>query len=339
MKKIFLLISLFLGLYTQYFAQEITLKDQIRQLASDVESKYNGRDGIKLALLEFRLSTDQLTKFNQVIRDEFVIALQNSKKFSFIDPMVSAGIAREKEWSLAKVTNFGYYDNLGKAFMEKAGYVPNAYLYGQINDNDLTVTITAYLVMSGSTDAKVVSAISVDATEQTDQLLGKPVKFRPKKEKKPDTVFVERTVIIQTPPPQPQTVPQPPPQQQITPQSFTYPSATYSNFTFTVTDVRLSGNNMSISFMLVNNAQIDQAITITGNGTRFFDSGGNEYVNQTIVLGTSRSDYSVYKQLAPGVPVKGEIVFSQVPPTADIVLIEILLNDGKVTFRNLPVKK
>ena len=96
---------------------------------------------------------------------------------------------------------------------------------------------------------------------------------------------------------------------------------------------------MSISFMLVNNAQIDQTITITGNGTRFFDSGGNEYVNQTIVLGTSRSDYSVYKQLAPGVPVKGEIVFSQVPPTADIVLIEILLNDGKVTFRNLPVKK
>lgn len=336
MKKtaLILILNLF---FVSVFCQETTVKDQLKVLAKQLESKYTGRDGIKIALLQFRTSNDFITRFNDFARDEFVVNYQGSSKFSLIDPIISARVVEAKEWNLQKVNSFPYYDELGQAFMQQAGYVPNGYVYGEIRDNEMSITITAFLVLSGSTDAKAVAAVTFDSNEQTDYLLGKPVKKRAK----PQAAVVQEQVVQPVQPVvQPQVQPQQP-QPQVVPQTTAVelPSADYDDFKIKITEVKLLGSNMIINFLATNNANLDKDLTIVGTPTRFFDSNGNEYVNEEKALGSSTGTYNAYLKLIPGIPVKGQLNFSNVPPDADIKMIEIGINEGKISFRDLPVKR
>ena len=117
------------------------------------------------------------------------------------------------------------------------------------------------------------------------------------------------------------------------------PSADFDDFKIKITEVKLRGTNMIINFLATNNSNLDKELVIVGTPTRFFDSNGNEYVNEEKALGSSTGTYNVYLKLIPGIPVKGQLSFGNVPPDADIKMIEIGINDGKISFRDLPVAR
>jgi hypothetical protein len=322
-KSIFLCFFLTLSIITT--SQEINLREQIKILVTELESKYTDRPGIKIALLEFRTSENKLVPFNNFCRDEIAKNLQNSTNFKLIDLNISATIAKEKQWNNDVSNNFGFFDDLGRSFMEKSGYVPVAYLYGIISDNDESITITAYLSPSGLSEAKSVSTITFDASEKTDKLLGKAITHV----KKQPTTEVETTsqnTNKQSSNDKPS-------------QSNNYTSITSGNFTIKITEVKYSFQTMIFNFIITNNNGTDEDLTIYNNYSRFFDSAGNEYIFEDISLGASKSDYSVYNSLAPNIPLKGSATYYKVPENADVALLELQLNNNKVTFKNLFVRK
>ena len=154
-------------------SQETNLSDQFKTLANDLESKYTDRPGIKVAILEFRTSDNKIVPFSNVCSQEMADNLRNSMNFKLMDSNVYAAIAKEKPWSNDAANSYEYMDDLGRIFMEKTGDVPVAYIYGIITDNNQSITITAYLVSLGASEAKSVATINIDATEKTDSLLGK----------------------------------------------------------------------------------------------------------------------------------------------------------------------
>ncbi len=336
-------LTLALLMSSYLFAQASALREPLSALSTDLESRYNGRQGVKVALLEFRTTDDRLLPFNEFIRDEFVLNYQNSKAFKLIDPLMSARLATENGWSMKTVSSFPYYEKLGRQFMERTAYVPDIYLYGQIQDNEESITVTAYMVFTGSTDAKVIAAVSFPSDEQTDRLLKKPIKKRPKPlpktdtvvvikqievQSKPDTVYVERVVKEVSEPVEIVSAP---------PSSL--PSADYENFHFQLTEVSFNGEKLHIRFTVENRSELESMFYLTVNPTRIIDQDGNEYLHPEAKLGSATSTYSVNKKLAAGIPMKGELVFSNVPKKALIKLLEIGVQDEKISFRDLPVQK
>ena len=345
MKYFTLLITAFL-LQGSLFSQTSALREPLKELSSDLETRYKGRPGIKIALLEFRTTDDRLLAFNNFIRDEFVLNYQKSTRFKLIDPFMSAKVATDNAWSMKTVSSFPYYEKLGKQFMEKTGYVPDAYIYGQIQDNQESITITAYVVFTGSTDAKVISAISFPSDEQTDRLLGKPVKIRPKAKPKADTVYVEKQIVVQSVPDtiyidRPVVV-EPVPVKIAEPevvQPLNLPSADYEQFHFQLTEVKYIGEQLFIRFTVVNNFNMEKVLYVNAHSTRIIDNEGNEYLHPEAMLGMANSTHSVNKKMVPGIPMKGEIVFSKIPMNLTIKLLEVGVQDDKIMFKDLPVGK
>jgi hypothetical protein len=347
MKYFTLLITAFL-MQGSLFSQTSALREPLKELSSDLELRYKGRPGIKIALLEFRTSDDRLLPFNAFIRDEFVLNYQKSTEFKLIDPFMSAKVATDNAWSMKTVSSFPYYEKLGRQFMEKTGYVPDAYIYGQIQDNQESITITAYMVFTGSTDAKVIYAISFPSDEQTDRLLGKPVKIRPKVKPAPDTVYVEKRIEVKSDPdtvyverlivvePEVEIAPQAEPEPAIIP-SDGLPAADYEQFHFQLTEIRYIGDKLYIRFTVVNNNNIENELYIGAPATRIITNEGDEYLRPEVSLGSAQSNYSVNKKLVSGIPMKAELVFSQIPPDLTIKLLEISVQDGKIMFKELPV--
>jgi len=343
MKYLMMIFAAFF-MHPSLFSQTSSMKQPLRQLSSDLEFRYSGRSKINVALLEFRTTDDRLLPFNAFIRDEFVMNYQQSSKFKLIDPFMSAKVAADNGWSMKTVSSFPYYDMLGKQFMEKTGFVPDAWLYGQIQDNEESITITAYMVITGSANAKVISAISFPSDEQTDRLLGKPIKIRPKIKPTPDTVFVERRIDVKSDPDtvyvERRIVVEPEienePEKTVIPKNG-LPSADYEQFHFQLTGLKYVGEKLYISYTVVSSFDIEKLLYVNGQSTRIIDNEGNEYLRPEAGLGSAKSTYSVNKQMIPGIPMKGELVFSQVPPDVSVKLLEISVQEGKILFKDLPV--
>jgi hypothetical protein len=172
MRKLFL-VFIFTTNVILAKTQDTTLSDQFQTLASELESKYSDRPGIKVAILEFRTSEDKTIPLNNFCCQEIAQSLKNSMNFKLMDPIIYANIAKEKPWSIHAANNYEFMDDLGRIFMEKSGDVPVAYIYGIITDNQKSITITAYLSSMGINEAKAVASITIDANEKTNELLGK----------------------------------------------------------------------------------------------------------------------------------------------------------------------
>lgn len=316
-------------------SQSSSLKEMLNKLGSDLEQKHKGRDGLKLAILEFRTTDDRLLPFNDFIRDEMMLNYQQSQKFQLIDPFLSAKIATQNGWSMKTVNSFPYYEKLGQQFMEKAGYVPDLYLYGQIQDNDETITITAFLVTTGATDAKTLAAVSFPSSEQTDKLLNKPVKNRKKEKPVPDTIVIEHHIVVEKPVPQDPVTPDPIIVTSLPSENL--PSAQYEGFVLQLTQVQFVGQKLHVAFSVVNTTNTEQKLYLTAYRSRIINNDGEEFIHPEVRLGSAESTHSVNKMMVPSVALKGELVFSKIPDGLTIKLLEIGIQDEKITFRDLPV--
>ena len=326
------------------YSQTSALREPLKELCSDLETRYQGRQGVKVALLEFRTTDDRLLPFNAFIRDEFVLNYQKSKPFRLIDPLMSAKVATDNGWSMKTVSSFPYYEKLGRQFMERTGYVPDIYLYGQIQDNEESITITAYMVFTGSTDAKVIAAISFPSDEQTDRLLNKPIRKRPKPLPKADTVYVEKRIEVKLKPDtvyvdriiQTEPVKVEPP---IVVKSSDLPSADYESFHFQLTEIIFIGDKLHIRYSVENKNLTEKHLYVTAYNSRIIDNDGNEFLGPEVSMGSATSTHSVNKNLASSIPLKGELVFSNVPKTLTIKLLEMGVQDEKISFRDLIISR
>lgn len=320
-------------------AQPSALREPIQKLSSDLEQKYQGRPGTKIALLEFRTTDDRLLPFNAFIRDEMVLNYQNSSKFTLIDPYMAEKLAAGNGWSMKNVSSFPFYEKLGQQFMEKTGYVPDAWIYGQIQDNEESITLTAYLVPTGSTIAKVITAVSFPADEQTDRLLNKPVKNRVKPRPAPDTLVVEHHIVIEKPEPQEPVYEPTPVIEPVTDIEGDLPSADYEQFHVQLTGVRYIGEKLHITYTATNTGNIEKMLYITSYRSRIINNEGDEYLHPEVTLGSAESTHSVNKKMVPGVTMKGELIFSKIPGNLTIRLLEIGIQDEKIIFKDLPVNR
>ena len=96
------LLSIALLLCSNFTVFSGELEENIQKMAKELELKFPGRTKVKVALLQFRTSDNQLTKFNQYINDEITSIYKDSKRFELIDPNSVSRMVESFGWSLEK---------------------------------------------------------------------------------------------------------------------------------------------------------------------------------------------------------------------------------------------
>lgn len=315
-------------------AVAMEVNEGIKQMAQELESQSPSRVKIKVAVLQFRTSDNRITRFNQYIQDGLFAAYKGSARFEIIDMNSINRIVEASNWDLEKSLSFKSYTELSELIFKETGIVPDAFIYGQINDNDEYITLSGYLVPNGIKSTNIQSVVRFNSSEQTDKLLGKPVRKREKP--KPDTVVVYKEKIVEKPVYVEKEVVKEVPvyiekakEEPVTPAGeFT---AKIGDLEIEITKVQFNGDRIEITVMLTNNKEEQKIANVW---PRFFDAEGNEFKEGHNTI--------AYSELIAGVPAKRAIYFTgKVSNVSLIRVLEIELGagQGKAQFRNIPVKR
>lgn len=110
------------------------------------------------------------------------------------------------------------------------------------------------------------------------------------------------------------------------------------NLLFQLQDCGLSKQVMTCDFMVTSKGQ-DRTLTILGStGSRIIDDMGNEFEAAGIIAGNASDSEWVTNRLVSNIPVKVRLVFQGIPSQAKpLLLLEVVFDDGKAQFRNVPV--
>jgi hypothetical protein len=330
--------------YFGYATNNTEIKQSLAKMANELEEKHPGSNRIKVAILEFRTSENELTNFNQFIQDELNANYRSSKRFEVIDQNAINRLITSYGWDLSKANSFQIYSELSEQIFKSIGIVPNAFIYGQVNDNDQNITITGYLVPNGISSTNIYSRQSFASSALTDKLLGKPIR-KPEPRPEPQVVIVEKPVIVEK-----EVVVEKPvyiekevvvekpvyierPLPQTSTQKF---ADKIGDLEFEMTDIKSVGDRIEVTLVVVNNKNDDN---ITYMEARFIDMDGNEF--------NSHSGQNTFRNrsLIEGVSIKGTITFNEtnVQRTANMAVIEIKVFGtsnkqlGTLRFRNVMV--
>lgn len=322
---------------------EDVVKQSISKIAKELEEKHPGRSKVKVAILHFRTNDNKITPFNAYIQDELNLNYQSSKCFEIIDQNAMNRVADEFGWNLDMSNEYRQYSDLSEQIFRKIGVVPEVFIYGQINDNNETITLTGYLVPNGLKSTNIYSTQKFPSSAVTDKLLGKPVR-KPKPEPKPEVVVVEKEVIVEKEVPVyvekevevPVYIEKPKKHPRDNQSSFV---GTIGDMEFELTEAKVIGDKVEVELTVVNNKMDDRIEYID---SRFIDPDGNEF--------ESRSYNNTFRKrdLIEAVPIRGTITFkgNNIQRTNKMVVIEINVYGtdsrnllGTLRFRNVPVSK
>lgn len=198
------------------YAQEVALSDHIKTLTDELAQTYPTRRAIDVAVLDFRTSDNRITAFNTYLQNAFHENYKGSGSFRLYDQNNVNRVLANSEWDLEQSNDFATYATLREDIFKTLGLGADAFIYGQINDNNETITITAYLIPQGVKPARLHATVTFPSSEETDRLLGKPVvrRRRPASQEPVvvvrdriverevrvvDTVVVEREVLVDRP--------------------------------------------------------------------------------------------------------------------------------------------
>lgn len=332
--------------FATFGSEEDALKQDVGAIAKDLLAKHPGSSKAKIAILQFRTNQNKVTPFNSYIQDELLMNYQGTR-FDVIDQNEINRIVEEFGWTLDKCTDFKAYSELSELIFRKIGLVPSAFVYGQINDNGETITLTGYIVPNGLKSTNISSTRIFSSSALTDKLLGKPIR-QPKKEEpkvvvveKPvvveKQVIVEKEVVVEKPVYIEKTV--------YVEKESSKPAATQGSYTqkigdleFEMTDITFKGDRVEVGLRVVNNVSDDKIRYIE---CRFIDDQGNEfkssYTNNTFQN----------RDLIEKVPIKGTITFNGngIGKSQNMAVIEInVFNSnnnliGTLRFRNVPISR
>lgn len=333
--------SAIIMLMTSFSVVATEVNDQVTNMAKELEKNSKAYSKQKIAILQFRTDKNKLTPFNKFIQDEMVLAYSKSTKFEVIDINATNRIIEDLNWDILKVNDFNFYNKISEQIFKELGIVPSAFIYGQINDNDETITITGYLVPNGLKSSNIQSVVRFESTEQTDKLLGKPVVNRKKVE--PEVVYkekvVEKEVIKEVPVYVEKEVVKEVPVyvekeviKEIPVEVKNEPSEhvkMLGNLKIEIVSAVFNGSNLVVTFLLTNDVE-DQVLPSCW--TRFFDQEGNEYKYSSSTL--------QYAKLIAGVTAKKTCTFDRdgLSRAKVMKVLEIEVgNQGKVLFKNVKI--
>lgn len=324
---------------------EDAIKESIAKIAKELEEKHPGRSKVKVAILQFRTNDNKLTPFNSYIQDELSLNYKDSKRFEVIDQNAMNRVADEFGWNLDMSNEYRQYSDLSEQIFRKIGVVPEVFIYGQINDNIETITLTGYLVPNGLKSTNIYSTQKFPSSAVTDRLLGKPVR-KPKPEPKPEVVVVEKEVIVEKEVPvyiekevvvEKEVYIEKPEKHPRDNQNGFF--GTVGDMDFELTEARVVGDKVDVELVVVNNKMDDR---IEYMDSRFIDPDGNEFVSRNY-SNTFRN-----RDLIEAVPIRGTITFkgNNIQRTQKMAVIEINVYGtgsrnllGTLRFRNVPVVK
>lgn len=169
------------------------IKQSVSKIAKELDAKYPGRTKLKVAILDFRTSDNELTPFSKFIQDELAMSFKGTR-IEIIDQNAINKVVDAYGWNLEMGNDYKHYTALSEQIFRAIGMVPEAFIYGQINDNGPTITLTGYILPSGLKSTNIYSTQIFESNEITDRLLGKPI--RPPKPE-PQVVIVEKPVYIE----------------------------------------------------------------------------------------------------------------------------------------------
>ena len=323
------------------------LKANIQKIAQELESRQPGRTKVRVAILEFRTTDNRITPFNSYIQDQLGQAYRNSNRFDVIDQNAINRILKDFGWSLDKTNDFMNYADLSEKIHRELGMVPNAFIYGQINDNNETINLTGYLIPNGVRSSNINSSQVFASSAVTDRLLGKPVR-RPEPKPEPKVVYVEREVpvykevivekevVVEKEVEVPVYIEKPTKHPRDRQSDFT---GTVGDMEFELTEAKALGDRVEVSITIVNNKMDDRIESIQ---SRFIDPDGNEF-NSNIHSNTLRR-----RDLIEAIPIRGTITFrgNNIQRTQNMAVIEINVYGtghrnllGTLRFRNVPVTR
>lgn len=347
-----LLVSILLINLTN--AQESLLGDHIKSLTDELAANSTDKKTIQVAVLDFRTSDNRITAFNTYLQNEFHKNYKNSGNFLLIDQNNINRVLTNNDWDLDKSNDYSVYATLREDIFKTLGVGVDGFIYGQINDNDETITITAYLIPQGVKPSRTHATVTFPSSEETDRLLGKPVKRRPKPRPQRDTVVVVRdriverevrlvdTVVIEREVEKPVVVRE----------IVSEPSENVINihgYRFELNSIeRLHDGSLTCKMTIIR-TQRDMELTIYRNhwrgSTKLFDSSGAEYNPGSIAI-ANKSEKGSYigHRFIENVPTPVTFRVQDVDPEITLIsLFEITLGDASVEafniqFRNIKIK-
>ncbi|MGE0077752.1 MAG: hypothetical protein AB7S48_07830 [Bacteroidales bacterium] len=333
--------------FVSFAGDEDALKQSIATIAKELVVKHPGSSRAKVAILQFRTNQNKVTPFSSYVQDQLLMNFQNTR-FEVIDQNEINKIVDEYGWDLSKCTNFKVYSELSEIIFRKIGMVPSAFIYGQINDNDETITLTGYVVPNGLKSTNISSTQIFNSSAVTDKLLGKPVR-QPKIEE-PKVVVVEKPVVVekqvivekQVVVEKPVYIEKPVYVEKEESKPVVEAKTEYAqkigNLEFEMTDITFKGDRVEVGLRIVNNQSDDKINYIE---SRFIDDQGNEF-KSSYVSNTFR-----HRELIEKVAIKGTITFDgdNIDKSQTMAVIEISVFDstnslmGTLRFRNVPIAK
>jgi len=171
--RLLLCCSLLLILSSTFAKNEEEIKSIVKSLAIELESKYDNSKKANVAILQFRTNQNSLTRFNHFIQNELITTYNKSNKFEVIEQNSVDQIAETVSWSLEKSQSYSTYNELSEMIFRNLRVIPDAFIYGHIDDNTDTITITIYCTLNGLTQSTLTVHQTFASSEFTDLLLGK----------------------------------------------------------------------------------------------------------------------------------------------------------------------
>lgn len=151
--KILLIVVLCLNscsIFSQASAQSNEVIERaVNQLAQELMQKYSTKHKANIAILEFRTSSDNISRLNAIIQKEINQVLGTYNNFMIIEQYSVNHILEELAWSLSNASSFKTYSSINENLFKVTGTVADVFIYGVIEVGENDVFITGYIVPEG----------------------------------------------------------------------------------------------------------------------------------------------------------------------------------------------
>lgn len=158
--SLFLILSLIqpLPIYNR------TIEDTVKEIANELANKYSNNFKVNVAILEFRSSSNKISRLNQLMQKELNKAIVAYNNFRVIEQYSINHILEEQGWSLAYANSFKVYSSINENLFKNTGTIADVFVYGVVSMDSEYVSITGFIVPGGvaSNGSKVTVKISVD---------------------------------------------------------------------------------------------------------------------------------------------------------------------------------
>jgi hypothetical protein len=167
-----LTVSLCSCFYQKASSQTVQLDSAINQISIELKSQFN-RPNRNIAVLGF-YGKINVSSLNFYLKNELAGKLAGSN-ISIIDQSVVDAVVADVAWSPAYKTDITTYYKISRSIFEQTNKSVSYFLYGTVSDQDSSISLNICVIEDESYAERSVLKFNIEATEQTDKLLGKSV--------------------------------------------------------------------------------------------------------------------------------------------------------------------